>query len=337
MTLTPRQQQVLRIIVDDYINAPVPVASESVAHKMPTHISSATARNEIAALEEDGYILRPHTSAGAVPSDKAYRAYVESLGDGLEPSRSVKHHIRRNFMSVSMDEEARSRTAVRVLAELVRAVAITTVPISPEARWKHLDIVQLHDFLALLIIVLQSSRLRQQHVPLREPMTQEQLTQISTKLNTRLSGLSTEEVLSRSGEFAGVEQEFVQAAAGFMQQEQQNTLPDHYIDGLRHMFTYPELAEGSCARGLAELLEYQQLVRAVFTNMPQQGVVRVTIGAEHKDDLLRPFTIVFARYGTPSGASGVVGVLGPTRFQYISAISNVRYFASVMGEMVEAV
>jgi heat-inducible transcriptional repressor len=87
---------------------------------------------------------------------------------------------------------------------------------------------------------------------------------------------------------------------------------------------------------LAEVLEYQRLVKSLLENTPQLGVVRVTIGAEHKEDLLRPFTIVFARYGTDTAGSGVVGVLGPTRFEYATAISNVRYVANLMGEMAEA-
>jgi heat-inducible transcriptional repressor len=337
MTLTIRQQQVLRILVDEYIHTAVPVASESVAHKMPMPVSSATVRNDIAALEEEGYILRPHTSAGGVPSDKAYRAYVESLGDALEPSRRVKHLIRRNFQTFTLDMEERNRSAVRLLAELVRVMAIATMPTTAEARWKHLDLVHLHGLLALLIMVVQgTARLKQQHVLLKDPLTQDQLTQIANKLNARLAGLSTDEVLARSGEFAGEEQEFVSQALGFMRHEEQQAIPEHFVDGLRHIFTYPELAEGTRARAIAEILEYQQLVKTLLENMPQQGVVRVTIGGENKEDLLRPFTIVFARYGTPSGASGVVGVLGPTRLEYASAISHVRYLATVMGEMAEA-
>ncbi|MBI4312244.1 MAG: heat-inducible transcription repressor HrcA [Chloroflexi bacterium] len=338
MALTERQHQVLRIIVGEYIHSPVPVSSEGVAHKMPAPVSSATIRNEMAVLEEEGYVARRHTSGGGVPSDKAYRAYVESLGDALEPSRRVKEQVRRNFQTASLDVEARNRSAVRLLAELERAMAVATMPTSEEARWKHLDLVHLQGLLALLIMVIEGSgHLKQQHVLLREPMSQDQLTQLSNKLNAKMAGLGTDQVLARSGGFAGVEQDFISLAASFMREEEQQSIPDYFVDGLRHMFAYPELAEGTQARAIAEILEYQGLVKALLGNVPEQGVVRVTIGAEHKEDLLRPFTVVFTRYGTPSGGRGVVGVMGPTRFEYASAISNVRYLASVMGNMAAAV
>jgi len=328
---------VLRVLVDEYIHHAVPVASDSVAHKMPTPVSSATVRNEIATLEEEGYVLRPHTSAGGVPSDKAYRAYVESLGDVQEPSRKVKEIIKRNFPSATVDVEARNRVAVRLLAEVVHAMAVATMPTAAQARWKHVDLVHLQGLLTLFIMVMEgSARLKQQQMLMKETLSQDQLTQVANKLNAKLTGLSTEEVVALSDEFNVVEQEFIGHAVAVMRQEQQQTVPEHFVDGLRHIFTYPELAEGTRARALAEVLEYQQLVKALQENIPQRGIVRVTIGAEHKEDLLRPFTIVFARYGTESGGSGVIGVLGPTRFEYAAAISNVRYVAALMGEMVEA-
>lgn len=336
MSLSVRQQQVLHVLVDEYIHHAVPVASESVAHKMPTPVSPATVRNELAALEEEGYVLRPHTSAGGVPSDKAYRAYVESLGEVSEPSRQVKQLIKRSLPSSPMDVEARNRAAVRLLAELVHVMAVATVPIASNARWKHVDLVHLQGLVALLIVVLEgSARLKQQQVLLREPMTQDQLTQLANKLNAKLAGLSTEEVQARSGDLSALEQEFVGLALAFMRQEERTANTEHFVDGLRHILTYPELAEGTKARALAEVLEYQQLVKTLLENMPGRGVVRVTIGTENKEDLLRPFTIVFARYGTDSGGDGVLGVLGPTRLEYATAISNVRYLAARMGDIAE--
>jgi len=324
------------VLVDEYIHHAIPVASESVAHKMPVPVSPATIRNEIAALEEEGYVLRPHTSAGGVPSDKAYRAYVESLGEVSEPSRQVKQLIKRSLPVSPMDVEARNRAAVRLLAELVHVMAVATVPMATQTRWKHVDLVHLQGLLVLLIIVMEgSARLKQQQVLLREPMTQDQLTQLANKLNAKLAGLSTDEVQAKSAELTTLEQEFVGLALAFMRQEERTANPEHFVDGLRHILAYPELAEGTKARALAEVLEYQQLAKTLLENMPGRGIVRVTIGTENKEDLLRPFTIVFARYGTDAGGDGVVGVLGPTRLEYAAAISNVRYLATLMGEASE--
>ena len=335
--LTDRKRSILQIIVDEYINTPVPVASEGVAQKMPVEVSSATIRHDMAELEEDGYTTRPHSSAGSVPSDKAYRAYVESLDAVMEPSRRVQQLVRRRFRQTHMDIDTWSQLAVQLLAGLVRTMALATPPRAAEARWKHLNLVHLHEFLALVVMVLQESRLKQQLVPLKEPTTQGELTQISNKLNAGFAGLSCPEVWARNVELTPFEEEVTSVALNLLEADQEEGVPVHYVDGLRHMFNYPELSMGSRAREIAELLEDQQVMRTLLGKAPDAGVVRVTIGRENKTDLLHPFSIVFARYGLPSKASGVVGIVGPTRMEYATAISSVRYLSSVMSEMMGVV
>lgn len=335
--LTARKQRILQIIVDEYIRTPVPISSVGVVHRMPMAVSSATIRNDMAELEEDGYIARPHASAGGIPSDKAYRAYVELLGEVTEPSIEVQRLIRHRFHQTYMDMEAWSRMAVGLLAGLVHTMALATLPRAAEARWKHLDLVHLQEFLALLVMVLRESRLKQQLLPLKESTSQDELTRISNKLNATFAGLSRQEVQARNVELTPFEEEVTSAALNLLKADEGESVPVHYVDGLRHMFSYPELSAGSRAREIAELLEGQQMMRGLLEEVPGAGVVRVTIGTENKADLLRPFSIIFAQYGIPSEAAGVVGVVGPTRMEYATAISNVKYFSSVMSEMVEEV
>ena len=333
--LTARKQRVLQILVDEYIHTPVPVSSETVSQKMPVAVSSATIRNDMAALEEDGYVTRPHASAGGVPSDKGYRAYVESLGDVEEPARHVREHIWGRFRRTQMDIEAWSRMAAQLLAGLVRTMALATLPRAAEARWKHMDLVHIQEFVALLIIVLQGSRLAQQLLPLKEVTTQDQLTQVSNRLNASFEGLSDQEVRARNVPLTPFEDEVTGVALDLLKADQEERIPLHYVDGLRHMFSYPELSVGSRAREIAELLEDQRLLRPLLMKLPEAGAVRVTIGIENETDLLRPFSLVFAQYGVPSKAAGLVGIVGPTRMEYATAISNVRYLSSVMSEMVD--
>ena len=335
--LTVRKQKILQIIVEQYIHTPVPVSSEGVAQKIPMAVSSATIRNDMAELEEDGYIARAHASAGGIPSDKAYRTYVESLGEVMEPSLEVRELIRHRFRQTHMDMGAWSRMAVHLLAGLVRTIALATLPQAIEARWKYLSLVHLQEFLALLVMVLHESRLKQQLLPLKEPTTQDELTRISSKLNASFAGLSRHEVRARNVELTPFEEQVTDTALNLLRADQEEGTPFHYVDGLRHMFSYPELSVGSRAREVAELLESPQTMRSLLEEIPGTGVVRVTIGTENKTDLLRPFSIVFAQYGVPSEATGVVGVVGPTRMEYATAISNVRYFSSVMSEMVDEV
>jgi heat-inducible transcriptional repressor len=138
-------------------------------------------------------------------------------------------------------------------------------------------------------------------------------------------------------ELTPFEDEMAGVALGLLDEEGPESIPGHYVDGLRHMFNYPELSEGPWPKHVANLLESEPLIKSFVDDMPDVGAVRISIGAENKTTLLLPFTVVFSTYGVPSGASGVVGIVGPTRLEYASAISNVRYLASVMSEMVEGV
>lgn len=332
--LTFRQRQILQTIVEEYAHAPVPVSSESVAQKMPLAVSPATVRNEISDLEEEGYVTRHHPSAGSAPSDKGYRAYLEFLGEVPDPSRQVQRHIRHKLQHVHMDMEAWSRMAAQVLSGLVQALAVCTLPKAVETRWRHLDLVQVQEFLVLLIVVLQESRLKQQLVPLKEPVTQDQLTQISNKLNANFSSLSRREIRTKNVELTPLEGALTEVALDMLKQGQEEKAPPYYIDGLRHMFSYPELEFRFRAMEIAELLENPQLIGSLLEEAPDTGEVRITIGKENKAEPLRSFSVVYAQYGVPSEAAGMVGVIGPTRIEYANAISNVRYLSYVMSDMV---
>ena len=135
-----------------------------------------------------------------------------------------------------MDMEAWSRIAAQLLSGLVHTMAIVTLHRATEARWKHLDLVHVQGFLALLVMVLQESRLKQQFVPLKEPATQEELTQIPNKLNTSFSGLSRREIRARNVELTPAEEEFTDVALTLLKDDQEQGVPVYHVDGLRHMF-----------------------------------------------------------------------------------------------------
>ena len=336
--LTTRQEQILNIIVREFTQGGTPVPSDGVAHVLPTPASPATVRNEMAELEAKGYIIRPYTSAGAVPSTKAYRLYVQSLAKDLEPPRELKEAIRVRFLRSQADIETWARVAAQLLAWLVHTLALATPPRAIESRWKRLELVYLQEFLALLIMVMEETRLKQQLVPVRQPVTQDELTFISNKLNACFGGMTRQEVASRSVELTPLEEAVSQAALDILKaEEQEEGLADPYVDGLRHMFRHPDVAGGSWAGEITEFLEDKSLMRSVLSQVPSGGDVQVAIGDENKADVLRPFSMVFAQYGVPGELSGVVGILGPVRMEYAAAISNVRYLSLVMSELVQGV
>ena len=332
--ITERQKDILTIIVNEYIRGGIAISSESVASKLPLAVSPATVRGEIAELEQAGYVIRPHTSAGGLPSNRAYRLYVEALDESLEPAQELQDTIRGQLRQAHTDVDSWTRLAVQLLAQLVRNIAVATPPRAVESRWKHLQLVYLQDFLAMLVIVMEETRLKQQLLLLENPVTQDELTQVSNKLNAHYSGLTRREVVKRTVSLTSFEEMVIQSALDIFRAEEESRLADPYVDGLRHMFQDRGQAEDSHARKLAELLEDRSLLRSVLSEMPERGVVRVAIGEENKADLLQQSSVVFAQYGIPNEASGVVGIVGPTRMEYASTISHVRYLSELMSELV---
>jgi heat-inducible transcriptional repressor len=335
--ITERQRQVLNIIVGEYIGGGLPVSSENVASRLPRTVSPATVRNDMAELEVSGYITRPYTSAGGVPSDGAYRSYVESLGANLELDRDLQNEMRRKVQGVRRNVEDWPRMAANMLARLVRCIAVATPPRAIETRWKHIELVYLQEFLALLVMVLEETRLKQQLIPLKVPVTQDDLAKTSNRLNSYFRGLTRNQVSGHNAGLTSFEDSVTQAALDILVDEERQELAEPYVDGLRHIVHHPDLVGSSHALGLAELLEDRSQLQSIFNDIPAEGVVHVAIGSENKTDLLRPFSVVVTRYGIPEEATGVVGIVGPTRMEYASAISNVRYLSYLMSELVSEV
>jgi len=328
---TQRQTEILNLVVDQYIRDFEPVPSDVIASGLRRTVSSATIRSEMALLERGGYITRPHTSAGGIPSEKAYRAYVESL-DVEEPPRQVQDDVQRRFMESELQVEARGRMAVKLLSSIVQTLAMITLPTMGTPRWRHLELIHLRDFLALMVMVLDESRLVRKVVQLDEAMTQDQLALVSSKFNSKYSGLTQKQVEDTEMGLQGFEVGLLRAAGDLLKPEYDSG-PAHIVDGLRHMFTYPELSNSPMAQNVFELVEDTGIMPEVFSEPSDAGDVKVKIGREHGIDQLRHFSVVYSRYGDPSESSGVVAIIGPTRMRYPKAISNVRYFSQLMTDM----
>ncbi len=328
---TQRQTEILNLVVDQYIRDFEPVPSDVIASNLSRPVSPATIRNEMAQLERGGYITRPHTSAGGIPSDKAYRVYVESL-DIDDPPRRVQDDVERRFNESELQFETRSRMAVKLLSSIVHTLAMITLPTVNTPRWRHLELIYLRDFLALIVMVLDESRLVRKVVSLEEAMTQDQLAQVSNKLNSIYTGLTQRQIEDTEVRLEAFE-EGVLRVVGDLIKPEYDTGPIHMSDGLRHMFTYPELSNSPMAQSVIELVEDTGIMPEVFSEIPDAGDVKVKIGREHGIDKLRNFSVVYSRYGDPFESSGVVAIIGPTRMRYPKAISNVRYFSQLMTDM----
>jgi heat-inducible transcriptional repressor len=331
--LKMRTGTVLKILVDEHISTAAPVASEDIARRSAIRVSPATIRNEMAELEEEGYIIRRHISSGGIPSDRGYRFYVESLEDTPEPPKPVQRHIRDQFGKVQRDMEVWIHLAATVLSRMADNMAIVTFPRSSSARLKHIQIVYLQEFLALLIIVLQETRLRQHLLPLRDPTSQDELSEIANKLNDTLAGLTYSEVQAKQMELTPFEEMVRADTSTILKEADTEAELDHWVDGLRLLLSQPEFVETRRAKEIVGILEERVLLRSILSEAPGEGNMGVYIGEENREEALRPFGVILSRYGIPQEASGTIGVIGPTRMEYPSVIGGVRFLSSFMSEL----
>ncbi len=328
-----RRESVLRIIVDDYISTAVPVASESVIRKYHIGVSSATIRNDMARLEEEGYIIRPHTSAGSVPRDKGYRQYVESLSDTIELPEAEKRVIHRFFGDVSDEIDRWLKLAAEVIAHRVGNAVLITYPKASESQLMHVELLPLHDLMVLLIVVLNEAVIKRKILSFGEDMTPEQLVQIANKLNMVYSGRTKSEIAEKKVILSGQEQLAALAIQGIISDHDEANSEEPYIEGLRLLLRQPEFAQKDKMLMLMDLMEdNRRSIGHKLSRQTEEGV-QVQIGEECHDEALKDLSLVFSPYGIARKLHGAIGVIGPTRMDYHHVIATVNYVSELLSEL----
>jgi heat-inducible transcriptional repressor len=331
--LTDRERKILAFVVREYVESAQPVGSETLVRKCGLRVSSATIRNELATLEELGYLTHPHTSAGRVPTEKGYRYFVESLMEEFELPPIEQRMIRHQFHQVTLDVDQWMRLAAAVLARASRNTALVTAPLSPACRFKHLQLVSISDQVALLVLVLQDGTVKQQMLALAQPIAQEELARVSNRLNDSLAGLNLEQIRALTLTLSTFENDVLQIVKNLMRQIDQRTSHDVYRDGIMDILRQPEFSAIERMQALLEMLEQRTLLESMLSEFAPERGVQVVIGGESQHEELSDYSMVLTRYGLPGEASGIVGVLGPLRMHYARTIGVVRYVSSLLDDL----
>lgn len=334
--LTERRQKILQFIVDEYVNSAQPVGSGAIVEKYRLPVSSATIRNEMSALEEEGFIAQPHTSAGRVPTDSGYRYYVEALMREEALPDELQQMIRRQFQQAARELEEWARLAAGILASRLHNAAVATPAHSPQPRLRWLEIVAVHDYLALLLIVLQEARVLQQTLSLELPLDQEDMTTIARRLSDLLSGKNAAQIRAMRLEQTPIEKAVTEIVAETLDASEAAGIEQSFLEGLRELLGQPEFTHGQQALNLLELLEERNLPRAIPAPPAGGSQIKIIIGGEHPVDVMRMCSVISVGYSGPSGLHGMLGVVGPTRMHYPRAVSMVRYMSSLMEELLGA-
>ena len=331
--LTARREAILKSIVGQYIARATPVPSQNLINDYELGVSSATIRNEMAHLEEEDYITRPHPSAGSIPLDKGYRYYVNSLND-IKLPLTEQRLINHLFHQVEGKLEEWLSLAATITAQLTQNMAVVTTSKPVNCQIKHLELVTLQDSLALVVLVLHGAKVKQQLITFDQVMSQLELTAIANKLNTAYANLTRPQILAKDIELSPVEQQITDCLQKIMQAEDEQGYEEPYLDGLHFMLNQPEFAHSNQILALLELIEHRKLVMTIIPGKLASHQVQVVIGKENKAEAIHSYSVIVNQYDLPEGNIVTIGVIGPTRMPYARTISTVDYLSSVLSRLV---
>lgn len=356
--LSSRKQQILRVLVEEYIRSATPVASETLVRTYGLPFSSATVRHELAGLEEANLIHQPHTSAGRVPTDLGYRYFVEHLMQESALSLDEQRLIRHMFYQVQDQLDQWVRLTASVMARLVHSAAVMTPPRSSEGRFKHVEVLSVTDLSAHMVLVLMDGSIKQQRLLLETPTQQEELGGITSRLNPLFQSKNADEInkLLITYDPSPVERIIANAIVHILEQHADvqgdiflgedifNSIDRSPSDPAnRRLVAEDERAER--IRRMMEEVEYKRLQKvmdeieqkrilpALASHLPSSAGVQVIIGGENQWDEMKDVSLVLARYGQHGKVGGLLGIIGPTRMQYGRAVAVVRYMSQVMDEL----
>lgn len=332
--LTGRQREVLRFVVEQYIDTMRPVASKHIMQEVLPQYSSATIRNDMADLERLGLITHLHTSAGRIPTEQGYRYFVEALMQVPELPPDEQMLVRHQFHQVSLQLEQWTRLAAAMLARMAGLAAVVTAPELRQPRLKHVELIGVQEALVLVVVVTQAGTVKQSFVAVDEPVGQERLRAVSDALNARFGGQAIDQLLPDEQWRPGLETTVLREIAALLRSAPAGTSGELiYHDGLANVLRAPEFAEGERAQRLLELLRGGGFVAALLPYAAHPGEVQVIIGSENPRDELHDCAVVLARYGAGPEITGLLGVVGPTRMPYERSTSVVRFMAGLMSDL----
>jgi heat-inducible transcriptional repressor len=335
--LSERQRLILALIVRDYTETALPVGSARLVDHYKLELSSATIRNEMAALTEMGYLRQPHTSAGRVPTEEGYRYFVTHVVYQADLPDAARHTISHQFYQARQDVEQWMPLAASILAHQSKAASLVTAPHTERARYKHLELISTQGRQVLMVLVMTGGEVSQQILTLAEPVAQERLSMAANRLNEVCLGRTTEEIAALPVRSDALDKDILILVLQDMNRGEQRVSGEIYLDGLTNVLSEPEFLESDDARRAVRLFEerslLQDLLARTMTNA-NVGGVQVLIGGEGKWEELKQCSVVLARYGIPGHATGMLGVFGPMRMAYNRTIPTVRFMADLLSGLV---
>jgi heat-inducible transcriptional repressor len=334
--LDDRKLSVLRAIVEDYVSTNEPVGSRALVERHDLGVSPATIRNDMAVLEEEGYITQPHTSAGRVPTDKGYRLFVDRLST-VKPLSPAERRAIQTFLEGAVGLDDVVHRTVRLLAQLTRQVAVVQYPTLSRSSVRHVELVLLSPSRLLLVVITDTGRVEQRVAELPMTVDEDAVAALRQLLNARVSGqrlVDAPTAVSDLPDGAAPDLQPIASTAVSMLLEAVVEHPDERVvlAGTGNLTQF-SLDFPFSVRPVLDALEEQVVLMRLLGEATDPATISVTIGQENPEEVLRGTSVVSAGYGAGHRALAGLGVVGPTRMDYPGTMGAVRAVARYIGQI----
>lgn len=331
--LDERKQKILKAIIRTYLETGEPVGSRTISKYTDLNLSSATIRNEMSDLEEMGYILQPHTSAGRIPSDKGYRLYVNEM---MREKEQEVADIKNMVIERTDQMEKVLRQIVKVLASSTNYATLITGPEYHRNKVKFIQLSKVNENQVLAVVVVEGNLVKNQMIDLDETIGDEDILKLNLLLNTQLNGLTIEEInlgiikklKEQAGIHLGVVEKVIDAVADAIAASEEDV--PVYTSGATNIFKYPELSDSQKASKLISTFEEKEMLvdmlkgAAANDGNAENTGIQVYIGNETSIEPLRDCSVVTAAYDMGNGMKGTIGIVGPKRMDYEKVVDNLK-------------
>lgn len=340
MELDERKLKILQAIIRNYLETGEPVGSRTISKYTDLNLSSATIRNEMSDLEELGYILQPHTSAGRIPSDKGYRLYVDRMMQEKEEQLSQATQEVRELHKLLLEREDKMESVLKQMAKMLAAdTNYATMISAPQMRGNKLKFIQLSRVdkgQLLTTIVIEGNVIKNSMIAIDDPLDDEMLWKLNILLNTNLNGMPIEEInlamISKLKQQAGAYANIVAAVMDAVEAEiKDDEDVEIYTSGANNIFKYPELADNRRASELINTLEEKQLLTELVNEKLSDDAgtgIQVYIGNETPVKTMKDCSVVTATYELEEGVRGTIGIIGPRRMDYDKVVHTLKTLKS---------
>ncbi|MBQ7832104.1 MAG: heat-inducible transcription repressor HrcA [Lachnospiraceae bacterium] len=329
MQLDERKKKILQAIIRNYLETGEPVGSRTISKYTDLNLSSATIRNEMADLEELGYIIQPHTSAGRIPSDKGYRLYVDSMME--ENARQVEE-LKEMLVEKEEKMDHLLKQVAKVLAVNTNYATMITAPRCQKNKLKFIQLSRVDENQLLAVIVIEGNVIKNSMIPVTEHLDDETMLKLNMLLNTHLNGLSIEDISlgtitalkQQAGHYGPIIGEVIDAVAETIKEDEDLEI---YTSGTNNIFKYPELADNQRASELINTFEEKQLLSQLIDDSEQTESghgIKVYIGEEAPIHTMKDCSIVTANYEFGEGMKGTIGIIGPKRMDYEKVVGTLK-------------